>query len=63
MIRNHKSELININIILNIMKESERILEKYPNRIPIIVNRKKDSNIADIGKSKLLDKNQLLTIS
>ena len=36
------------------MKESERILEKYPNRIPIIVNRKKDSNIADIGKSKLL---------
>ena len=36
------------------MKESEKILEKYPNRIPIIVNRKKDSNIADIGKSKLL---------
>ena len=33
---------------------SVRVLEKYPNRIPIIVNRKKDSNIADIGKSKLL---------
>ena len=36
------------------MKESDRILEKYPNRIPIIVNKKRDSNIADIGKSKLL---------
>jgi len=36
------------------MKESERILEKYPNRVPIIVNKKKDSNIQDIGKSKFL---------
>ena len=36
------------------MKESDRILKKYPNRIPIIVNRKRDSNIADIGESKLL---------
>ena len=36
------------------MKESDRILEKYSNRIPIIINKKKDSKIADIGKSKLL---------
>jgi len=36
------------------MKESGRILEKYPNRIPIIVNKRRDSKIADIGKSKFL---------
>ena len=36
------------------MKESDRILKKYPNRIPIIVNKRIDSKIADIGKSKFL---------
>tara|TARA_Y100000590_G_C15428324_1_gene904171 strand:+ start:93 stop:401 length:309 start_codon:yes stop_codon:yes gene_type:complete len=36
------------------MRESDRILEKYPNRIPIIVNRKQNSNITDIDKSKFL---------
>ena len=36
------------------MKESERIRNKYPNRIPIIVKKKKDSKLPDIDKSKFL---------
>ena len=36
------------------MKESERIKNKYPNRIPIIVEKKKDSELPDIDKSKFL---------
>ena len=36
------------------MNEFERIKNKYPNRIPIIVKKKRDSKIADIGESKLL---------
>ena len=36
------------------MKEYERIKNKYPNRIPIIVEKKKDSELPDIDKSKFL---------
>ena len=36
------------------MKESDRIKNKYPNRIPIIVEKKKDSELPDIDKSKFL---------
>ena len=36
------------------MNEFERIKNKYPNRIPIIVKKKKDSELPDIDKSKFL---------
>ena len=36
------------------MKEYERIKNKYPKRIPIIVEKKKDSELPDIDKSKFL---------
>jgi len=36
------------------MNEFERIKNKYPNRIPIIVEKKKDSELPDIDKSKFL---------
>ena len=36
------------------MSQSEKILKKYPDRIPIIVNKYKNSNIADIDKKKYI---------
>ena len=36
------------------MNEFERIKNKYPNRIPIIVKKKKDCELPDIDKSKFL---------
>jgi len=36
------------------LKESERIMAKYPDRIPIIVEKLKNSNAPDIGKHKYL---------
>lgn len=35
-------------------EESKRILEKYPERIPVIVEKQKKSKIADIEKTKYL---------
>jgi GABA(A) receptor-associated protein len=34
--------------------EASRIREKYPDRIPVIVERSKNSNISDIDKKKYL---------
>jgi len=34
--------------------EAQRILEKYPDRIPIILNKAKNSKIDDINKKKFL---------
>ena len=39
------------NIRLN---ESKRIMNKYPDRIPVIVNKSDHSNIQDIDKKKYL---------
>ena len=36
------------------MIQSEKILKKYPDRIPIIVNRYKDSDIPNIDKNKFI---------
>tara|TARA_B100000745_G_C20023500_1_gene348097 strand:+ start:283 stop:633 length:351 start_codon:yes stop_codon:yes gene_type:complete len=36
------------------IQESKHILNKYPDRIPIIVEKLKDSNLKDIDKSKYL---------
>ena len=35
-------------------KESERILNKYPDRVPIIVNKEKVSSLPDSKKNKYL---------
>lgn len=39
--------------------ESQNILERYPDRIPIIVERHANSSIADIDKKKYLVPNDL----
>ena len=39
--------------------ESMRIKNKYPNRIPVIVEKAKDSDIGDIDKNKFLVPNDL----
>ena len=39
--------------------ESKRILEKYPNRVPIIVEKTTGSNINDIDKRKFLVPNDI----
>ena len=36
------------------MIQSEKILKKYPDRIPVIVNKYKDSDIPDIDKNKFI---------
>ena len=36
------------------MKDSEKIMKKYPERIPIIVKKKEKSDIPDIDKKKYL---------
>ena len=36
------------------MSQSKKILKKYPDRIPIIVNKHKNSDIADIDKKKYI---------
>lgn len=36
------------------IKESSRLINKYPNRIPVIVTKSKDSKIQDIDKNKFL---------
>lgn len=36
------------------IEESSRIMEKYPTRIPIIVNKEKRCNLPDIDKHKYL---------
>ena len=42
-------------------KESEMILKKYPNRIPVIVEKsKKCKNIVDIDKNKFLVPNDMV---
>lgn len=41
------------------LKESTRIRDKYPDRIPIIVEKACKSNIPDIDKSKYLVPNDL----
>ena len=51
----HRSWIILEKVIkkyynMDIMKESERIINKYHNRIPIIVKKKKDSKLPDIDK-------------
>ena len=40
-------------------EESARIKTKYPDRIPIIVEKNKDSDIEDIDKEKYLVPNDL----
>jgi len=40
--------------ILDNQKESQRILNKYPDRIPIIVNKDKVSLLPDLKKNKYL---------
>lgn len=40
-------------------KESNKIREKYPDRIPVIVDRRDKSNIPDIDKHKFLIPNDL----
>lgn len=35
-------------------RECARLIEKYPTRVPIIVNRAKNANIQDIDKHKFL---------
>ena len=43
-------------------KEAERIMKKYPTRIPIIVNKYKYSNLPDIKNSKyLVDKDMTMS--
>lgn len=42
---------LDFNIRLN---ESKRIMNKYPDRIPVIVNKSDRSNIRDIDKKKYL---------
>ena len=39
--------------------ESKNILEKYPNRIPVIVEKSKNSSVNDIDKHKFLVPNDL----
>jgi len=39
--------------------ESKRIIEKYPTRIPIIVEKQNKSDVPDIGKQKYLVPNEL----
>ena len=40
--------------ILENKKESDRILSKYPDRVPIIVNKEKISLLPDLKKNKYL---------
>ena len=40
-------------------KESQKIMEKYPGRIPIIVERKEKADIQDIDKHKFLVPNDI----
>jgi len=40
--------------ILKNKKESQRILNKYPDRIPIIVNKDRSTKLPDLKKSKYL---------
>ena len=43
-------------------KEATRILEKYPDRIPIILEKNKDSDIKLIEKTKyLVPRNMVMT--
>lgn len=35
-------------------QEAQRIIEKYPDRIPVIAERRKDSDVPDIDKKKYL---------
>ena len=39
--------------------ESNKITEKYPNRIPIIINKSEESTLKDIDKQKYLVPNEL----
>ena len=39
--------------------ESKRIIEKYPSKIPIIVEKQKNSDVSDIDKQKYLVPNDL----
>lgn len=38
----------------NRLAESKRVLEKYPDRVPVICERRSGSNLADIDKEKYL---------
>ena len=40
-------------------KESERIMNKYPDRIPVIIERAKNSDVQSIDKNKYLVPNDL----
>ena len=40
--------------ILENKKESQRILNKYPDKIPIIVNKEKSTKLPDLKKNKYL---------
>ena len=41
------------------LTESSKIIEKYPNRIPIIIEKDKKSKIKDIDKNKFLVPNDM----
>lgn len=52
-------KLINSQEINKRSEESKNILERYPDRIPVIVNKQANSLIADIDKTKYLVPNDL----
>tara|TARA_Y100000389_G_scaffold203265_1_gene251133 strand:- start:10852 stop:11214 length:363 start_codon:yes stop_codon:yes gene_type:complete len=44
----------NKHLLENRIKESTNIRKKYPDRIPVIVEKKENSNILDLDKTKFL---------
>ena len=44
----------NLNNFDKRISQSEKILKKYPDRVPIIIEKHKNSNISEIDKNKYL---------
>jgi GABA(A) receptor-associated protein len=59
MTSTHKSKFRSENPIEKRKEESSRMMSKYPDRIPVIVERANNSQLSDIDKVKYLVPNDL----